>query len=177
MRGSCRSLLFSATTLLLAASSAFTSEGQTNPVPPGGRPAQTSAAETLHAGAQLVVVDVVVQDRDGRPYHGLTRDDFLVTEQKKPQTIRNFEEHAANTAQKPGPPGPPMPPGVFTDYTPVAPGSTLNILLVDTLNTPMQDQSFVRERRANFRWFWRVTAGTSANSSSVPWCTTRTVSC
>ena len=39
-----------------------------------------------------------------------------------------------------------MPPGTFTNYTPVAPDSTLNILLIDALNTPMQDQMYVRQQ-------------------------------
>jgi VWFA-related protein len=37
-----------------------------------------------------------------------------------------------------------MPPGTFTDYTPVPPSGTLNILLLDSLNTPMTDQAYVR---------------------------------
>ena len=43
-----------------------------------------------------------------------------------------------------------MPPGVFTDFTPVAPDSTLNILLIDSLNTPMKDQSFVRQQLLDY---------------------------
>ncbi len=39
-----------------------------------------------------------------------------------------------------------MPPGTFTDYTPVAPGSTLNILLLDALNTPVNDPNFMRNQ-------------------------------
>ncbi len=43
-----------------------------------------------------------------------------------------------------GPELPKLPPGNFTNYTPVPPGGALNILLLDTLNTPMTDQSYVR---------------------------------
>jgi VWFA-related protein len=39
-----------------------------------------------------------------------------------------------------------MPPGTFTDYTPVPPNGTLNILLLDALNTPTKDQSYVRDQ-------------------------------
>jgi VWFA-related protein len=113
-------------------------------------PAQSTAAETLHAETELVIVDVVVQDRNGNPYHGLTRDDFVVTEQKKPQPIRNFEEHTAAAAQKPGSAMPRLPPGIFTNYTPVAPDGTLNVLLIDTLNTPMQDQQFLRQQLLDY---------------------------
>jgi VWFA-related protein len=111
---------------------------------------EPAPAETLHASTQLVIVDVVVEDKSGHPIHGLTRDNFVLTEQKKPQTVRNFEEHSAASEKKPGPPMPQMPPGVFTDYTPFAPDSTLNILLIDALNTPMKDQIFVREQLLDY---------------------------
>jgi len=109
----------------------------------------TSPPTLLHAGTQLVIVDVVVEDRSGHPVLGLPRDSFQVTEQKKPQTIRHFEEHSAATADKPLPQLPPLPPGTFTDYTAVPPGA-LNILLIDALNTPMKDQTFVREQLLDF---------------------------
>jgi len=105
---------------------------------------QQPGAYTLTTGTQLVVVDVVVEDSNGKPVHGLTRDNFVVTEDKKPQTILNLDSHTADQDSKPGPALPKMPPGIFTNYTPIAPDSTLNILLLDTLNTPMKDQSYVR---------------------------------
>src|SRR6185312_16643795 len=75
--------------------------------PPRDVPAGTASAkpaETLHASTQLVIVDVVVEDSSGHAIHGLTRDNFVLTEQKKLQKIRNFEEHSATSDQKPGPP-------------------------------------------------------------------------
>jgi VWFA-related protein len=39
-----------------------------------------------------------------------------------------------------------MPPGIFTNWTPTPPNSAVNILLLDTLNTPLQDQSFVHDQ-------------------------------
>jgi VWFA-related protein len=116
---------------------------------PQTRPAQEesvpSSGITLSTGTQLVVVDVVVEDHSGNPVHGLRLSDFAVTENKAPQTIRNFDEHTAAdlTHAKLAPPMK-LPPGTFTDYTPVAPDSTLNVLLLDTLNTPMKDQAYVR---------------------------------
>ena len=121
----------------------------------GSQPPQTSQpaqepAETLHASTQLVIVDVVVEDKSGHAIHGLTRDNFVLTEQKKLQKIRNFEEHSATSDQKPGPPAPKLPPGVFTDYTPVAPDSTLNVLLVDALNTEQKDQIYLRQQLLDY---------------------------
>jgi VWFA-related protein len=39
-----------------------------------------------------------------------------------------------------------MPPGFFTNWTPTPPNNAVNILLLDTLNTPLQDQSFVHDQ-------------------------------
>ncbi|MFZ5928246.1 MAG: VWA domain-containing protein [Acidobacteriota bacterium] len=46
---------------------------------------------TFRASANLVIVTVFVRDGQGRPVKGLTQDDFLVTENGKPQTVRVFE--------------------------------------------------------------------------------------
>lgn len=106
--------------------------------------ASPSGAPTLHTEVQLVTVDVTVQDKNGHPVHGLKREDFSLTESKQPQTVRYFEEHSTRTLSAIGPELPPMPPGTFSDYTSVPPNGTLNILLLDSLNTPMADQSYVR---------------------------------
>lgn len=136
--------------LALCACVASAQQPAANPPAVAQQPQSPPLLPTLHTRAQLVIVDVVVQDRNGRPVHGLTRDNFILSEQKKPQTIKNFDEHTAATANKPGLALPPMPPGTFTDYTPVAPDSTLNVLLIDRLNTPMKDQAFVRQQLLDF---------------------------
>ena len=46
---------------------------------------------TFTTSANLVIVTVFVRDAQGRPVKGLTRDDFIVTENGKPQAIRVFE--------------------------------------------------------------------------------------
>ena len=107
-------------------------------------PEASNGTTTLYTGTQLVVVDVVVQDVHGKPVHALKREDFNLTEDKQPQTLTHFEEHTNLKPTVTGPALPPMPPGTFTDYTPVPASGALNILLLDTLNTPMNDQSYVR---------------------------------
>jgi len=49
------------------------------------------AVPAFPAVVELITVDAVVLDRDGRPVPGLTRDDFAVSEDGKPQTIATFE--------------------------------------------------------------------------------------
>jgi VWFA-related protein len=107
-------------------------------------PQPDAQSTILHASTHLVVVDVSVQDKDGHPVHGLKPEDFHLTEGKVPQNLRHFEEHSALVPVPRGPELPQLPLGTFTDYTPVPPDSTLNILLLDALNTPTTDQNFVR---------------------------------
>jgi len=46
---------------------------------------------TLQVESRLVVLDVVVTGKDGKPLAGLTAKDFTVLEDKQPQTIRSLE--------------------------------------------------------------------------------------
>ena len=114
---------------------------------PGSKGAVSSqGTSVLYTGTQLVVADVSVQDQNGQPVHGLTKESFQLLENKTPQQVLHIEEHTSSTPQADGPGFPKMPPGTFTNYTPVTPNGTLNILLLDTLNTPLKDQGFVRSQ-------------------------------
>ena len=107
------------------------------------RPPQSGI--TLHAGARLVIIDVVVTDSHQNPVHNLSVSDFTLLEKGVSQQIRNFEEHTAPSAAETAKLGPlpSLPKGIFTNYTPVPPGSAVNVLLLDALNTPMKDQAYV----------------------------------
>lgn len=113
-------------------------------------PADQTEISTLRATARLVVVDVVVSDAKGHPIHGLKQSDFSLVEGKTPQTIASFEEHTSVDGATHLEAMPKLPPGVFTNYTPGPVNSAINILLLDALNTPMQDQSFVRQQMLEY---------------------------
>jgi len=130
-------LLYAAGLVLAIPATAQTETPGTTAVPSPG-------TIDLHARAQLVVLDVVVQNSDGQPVKGLKREDFRIAEDKVPQEIRNFEEFSAPQPSAAAPPMPKLPPGFFTDYSPFATGGPLNILLLDALNTPLKDQNYVR---------------------------------
>ena len=98
----------------------------------------------IRAETKLVTVDVTVYDKSGKPVHGLTRGDFILTEGGQPQTVRNFDENSSQTPRTGGPTLPPMPPGTFSDYTPVPANGALDVLLLDSLNTSIADQAYVR---------------------------------
>jgi VWFA-related protein len=55
--------------------------------------AQTPAQprQVFRSGTELVLVNVVVRDKTGAVVRNLTRDDFTVTEDDKPQTVTSFD--------------------------------------------------------------------------------------
>ena len=56
---------------------------------------------------RVVSVDVVVTDRAGNPVPNVTKDDFEILEENKPQTITNFAEIRADTTAVTVPNAPP----------------------------------------------------------------------
>ncbi len=89
--------------------------------------AQEKVPET---GAEVVRLDVVVTERDGKPVRELTRQDFQLLEDGKPQVVANFlavtrpprvpQPQAAATPGQPGSPGRAV--VIFVDDLHLAPG-------------------------------------------------------
>ena len=101
--------------------------------------------------ARAVIVDVVVTRENGDAVTALHKEDFKVMEEGKEQPIDFFEEHTAKIL----PPGalptmPKMPPNVYTNVPPVPESDSVNILLLDSLNTPVEDQSSVHKQIMDF---------------------------
>ncbi len=117
-----------------------TSQGRSQTLTPTDAP-----AGTLRTGVQLVVEDVVVTDKNGTPVHGLQKGDFTVLENKAPQSIKVFEEHAGDAIK----PAAALPPGVFSNV-PATASRVINVLLLDGLNTPAQSQPYLRDQLVKF---------------------------
>src|ERR1700689_1179069 len=99
---------------------------------------------TLKTTARLAIVDVVVTDYNDQPISGLRKEDFKVFEDGKPQTISIFEEH---TGEAPAAIKPPiLPPNTFSNSPRADAPDSLNVVLLDALNTPIGDQSFVHQQ-------------------------------
>lgn len=107
---------------------------------------------TIRTGTQIVIVDVAVTDSHGNPIHDLKASDFTLTENGVSQSIARFEEHAAPSVTAPIKLGPSfkMDPGIFTNYSPAPTDRPLNVVLLDTLNTPLKDQAYVRNQMMEF---------------------------
>src|SRR5215472_5044434 len=95
----------------------------------------------------VVIEDVVVTDAKGEAVHGLEKEDFEIFEAGKPQTIASFEEHKDVPDQGTMPL---LPPNIFTNYPLKRPADSVNVLLLDALNTPLGDQSKVRLQMSSF---------------------------
>ena len=103
------------------------------------------------ANAHAVVVDVVVTKGGDEPVLALHKQDFQVLEDGKPQAIDFFEEHTARELPAGALPAPPpMPPGVYSNVPVVPLSDSVNVLLLDSLNTEKQDQSYVHQQILNF---------------------------
>ena len=114
---------------------------------PANEPEEKSAQAppVFKTTARDVVLDVVVTKGNGDAVTGLGKQDFAVTEDGRAQTLDFFEGHTANEATTNVPEEmPALPAGAVTNVPPAAEGDAVNVLLLDSLNTPAQDQANVR---------------------------------
>jgi VWFA-related protein len=106
----------------------------------------------FHVGTKLVQVDVVVRDKKG-PIEGLTKDNFTVLDNGKPQTISVFSVRSsvkpAQNAPRPAMVAPLGMASNLVDREGEAPG-TDTVLLIDQRNTPQSNQIFAIQRIVKF---------------------------
>jgi VWFA-related protein len=113
-------------------------------------PESATPQTVFRATARAVLVDVVVTDKNNQPVTGLPQDKFQILEDGKPQAIASFDEHAglpdlpALTRQAS------LPPNVFSNQPLVKTGDSANVLLLDSLNTALPDQSYVRAQMLKY---------------------------
>lgn len=117
-----------------AASTNQTAAGQTS--------SPNAVAPILRSTANLVVVDVVVT-HNGHPIKGLTRESFRLLEDGKEQSIKSFDEHSPEDAKAGA--NFALPPNTYSNI-PESAGSAINVLLLDSINTPVSDQAYARKK-------------------------------
>jgi VWFA-related protein len=113
---------------------------------------QTSASPqaVFRATARAVLVDVVVTDKNSQPVTGLPEANFEILEDGQAQTVGSFDEHSglpdlpALTRQAS------LPVNVFSNQPLVKTGDSANVLLLDSLNTALPDQSYVRSQMLKY---------------------------
>jgi VWFA-related protein len=101
---------------------------------------QTNPQDTISVTSRLVVLDVVVLDRNGKPVTNLDRSKFSITEDKVPQTIRDFDP----------PSGHAMPAGgadlvhSAADLPKIG-QAPVNVLVFDEVDTPFHQLAYARQ--------------------------------
>jgi len=119
-------------------------------------PTPADITTKIKTKARLVLVDVVVTNDKGDPVADLQKSDFELLEDGKPQTVANFEEHRGTPITQIK--LPPLPPGVYTNFPLVQSADSINVLLLDALNTPARDQYYVRSQM--IKYLKTIPAGT-----------------
>lgn len=117
---------------------------------PGPAAIPPSPVQTINAHSRLVIVDVVATDAKHTPVPNLKASDFTVFDNNAPQTPSSFEEHVATRPSAAAAAMRPLPPGIFTNFSPVPPTGSVNVLLLDALNTSMKDQAYLRDQLLAF---------------------------
>ena len=88
---------------------------------------------TIRVTSRLVFLDVTVLDKKGRPVvSGLTKNDFTITEDKRPQSIFSFEAPQTHTVN-----------AIADDDNPDG-KAPVTIFVLDLLNSSFEDFGFIR---------------------------------
>jgi VWFA-related protein len=113
---------------------------------------QTEPPPVFHATARLVLLDVVVIDKQHAFVPRLNASDFTLLEDGKAQKLSGFAAHVvpsepASTRTLPG-----LPPHQYTNFPGAALASDvpITIVLLDMLNTSGQGQQFARKQMVEF---------------------------
>lgn len=101
--------------------------------------------ETFHTGTRLVEVEVIVRDKTG-PVKGLTKEDFALLDQGKPQQIALFRSGPSSVRESPAA----IPQGAISNRTD-SQGRPINgatAVLLDQLNTRIDYKAYERGKVA-----------------------------
>jgi len=139
-------LLLTAALLACPANIPWAQQG-TQPLPTTQR--QETTDLVFKSIVNRVILDVVVTDSQGKPVHGLTQQDFSITEDGKPQKILSFDVHdlesPSDFAKLP-----PLPPNTFVNVPDAPERGPLYVLLLDLVNTDVDSQMFARQQLLKF---------------------------
>jgi len=107
----------------------------------------TPQASSITVTSRLVVLDVVVVDKRGKPVTNLDKSKFVVYEDKVLQTIKDFDPPSGHmmptgTAAK-------MVVNSVADLPKIGP-APVNVLVFDELNTPFHDLGYARQQMEKY---------------------------
>jgi VWFA-related protein len=105
-------------------------------------------AITIRTNTRLVLVDVIVTNKQGQPVAGLKAENFMVEENGKKQKISVFVAPGTQSALKPAP----TPAGILSNHPEhVGPSTGVpTVLLLDACNSPFKDQAYARSQMLKY---------------------------
>lgn len=114
---------------------------------PGG---QERSRPVVRVSTRLVQVNAVVQDKAGNPIPDLARDDFVLTDNGREQSISFFglqSNQVGEVARK----ATPLPPHTFSNrFDRATTPSSVTVILLDGLNTHFEDQTYAKAQVLKF---------------------------
>jgi VWFA-related protein len=114
-------------------------------------PQRQQPAFVLQSTTRRVVVDVVVTGPDGKPVTGLRQANFTVSEDGKPQSVREFEIHTLAEDRSALPPVPSgLPSHTFVNLERTPPSGPPVVIMLDFMNTPLDAQMTAHEQILRF---------------------------
>lgn len=113
------------------------------------KPAQKDEPPVLRVTSHLVLVSVIVQDRNGNPVTDLKKEDFVLLEHGKEQFISTFALESSRALPRTVAA---LPPNTFTNRLEqrVEAPTSISVILLDGMNTAIQDQSYARNNIIKF---------------------------
>ncbi|HET9285093.1 MAG TPA: VWA domain-containing protein [Candidatus Angelobacter sp.] len=112
---------------------------------------QNNPPPTIRTSTHLVVVDVVAMDDHGHQVTDLSRDNFVVLEDGKPQQVKQFDPHISSatpaSAAESG-----ETPRVANEYknVPAQVPNAVNVILLDLVNTALPDLQEARRHMLSY---------------------------
>jgi VWFA-related protein len=120
---------------------------QQAPAPLAAEPSHN--VSSIRVTTHFVEVNVIVNDKHGNPITGLTKDDFVLLDNKRPQEIQLLSREANLDRDQPQAP---LPPDTFTNRLPehASVPASVTVILLDALNTEFRDQALTRKQVLKF---------------------------
>ena len=102
---------------------------------------------TVRVTTHLVLVDVVVTDKAGKPLTDLKAQDFKIEENGKAQKVAVFSAPGERSA----PTAPSLPPGIYSNRPEYrTPPQAVSVVLLDAVNTSFKDQAYARSQMLKY---------------------------
>ena len=112
---------------------------------------QNQKVPSVKVTTRLVIVDVVAHDKKGHAVTDLETTDLRILEDGKEQTIRSFVlQRGSQSTEEPAQEHAALPANMVSNARKYPPNTALNVILLDSLNSNLLNQAYVRTEMVKF---------------------------